>query len=382
MARSTNKLFVGQLAPIQIKQPRQTSADDALGRSAENLRALELGSTLINLSMNENPEPPIELLQATQLWALQTANRYPIAVAQQLRDRLAQLHQLRPSQVMLVNGATEAVAIVPRALSSAGGDVVLASLTFGAYEACCKKAGLGVQIVPMRKDMGIDLAGHLERISEATRLVFVSNPNNPTGCCFSHDEFVAFLSAVPSSVVVVLDEAYADYVEGVRLPDSRALLDRYPNLIVLRTFSKSHGIAALRIGYVLGSEQWLARFEAARTPFTCNLMGIVAATTLIDHPSLILQTRQRNSRRRRLLEEIASEARFSFVPSQTNFLMVGTSPWSGLAIANHLRTRGVLVRSLDDQGMPQAVRIAVSTEEDLAVLRTQLLDIFAKERVS
>lgn len=354
---------------------------DSLLQIADNLRFLRSasGGALVNLSMNENPEPPLELLQQPPLEALAQVHRYPIESAERLRQGLAALHELPANQVMVTNGATEAIWFIPRALHGPHGRALLPECTFTAYRSACAAAGLAVDEVPpgSELDWGSQLAGRIElaalsrRIGPMTKLIFLANPNNPTGSYFSHGELASFLATVPPWVVVVLDEAYKDYAPELDLPDSAALRRQYRNLIVARTFSKSYGIAALRIGYLLGDPALLGRLEKAREPFSGNMFGHAVALRLLEQPDLLPRAVARNRARRTLLTEALRQLGLVVYASATNFVLVDL-PRRGEDFAQLLRARGVLVRTLADCGRPASLRISVGTEAEIECLRCEL----------
>lgn len=351
---------------------------ESLLQIADNLRFLKSGGALVNLSMNENPEPPLELLQAPPLELLSQVHRYPIDSAERLRQRLATLHELTPDQVMILNGVTEAISFIPRALSGPHARALLPACTFTAYRGACAAAGLAVDEEPLGAELGIDLKALARRVGPMTKIIFLANPNNPTGCAFRHDELASFLAALPPWVLVVLDEAYGDYAPELDLPDSAELRRQHHNLIVARTFSKSYGIAGLRIGYLLGDAELLGHLERARDPFSGNLFGHAAATRLLDQPELLPRVVARNRARRALLTEAMARLGLLAYPSATNFVLVDL-PQRGDEFAHKLRARGVLVRGLADCGRPASLRISVGTEADIERLGCEMGAILRAE---
>lgn len=328
--------------------------------------------------MNENPEPPLELLQSLPIEALVRVHRYPIESDERLRQRLASLHELTAAQVMIVNGVTEAISFIPRALFGPHVRALLPACTFTAYRGACAAAGLAVDEVPLGAELGIDLKALAQRVGPMTKLIFLANPNNPTGAAFRHGELASFLATLPPWVLVVLDEAYTDYAPELDLPDSAALRRQHRNLIVARTFSKSYGIAGLRIGYLLGDAELLGRLERARDPFSGNLFGHAAAARLLDQPELLPRVVARNRARRALLTEAMAQLGLVTYPSATNFVLVDL-PQHGDEFAHKLRARGVLVRGLADCGRPASLRISVGTEAEIERLRCEMSAILRAE---
>lgn len=329
--------------------------------------------------MNENPEPPLELLQSPLLEVLAQVHRYPIESAERLRQRLAALHELPADQVLVTNGATESISFIPRALHGPRVRALLPECTFTAYRSACAAAGLAVDEVPLgtghdlhsQSAARIELTALSRRVGPMTKLIFLANPNNPTGAYFSHGELASFLATLPPWVVVVLDEAYKDYAPELDLPDSAALRRQYRNLIVARTFSKSYGIAALRVGYLLGDATLLGQLEKARDPFSGNLFGHAVAVRLLEQPDLLPRVVERNRARRALLTVALRELGLWVHPSAANFVLVDL-PQRGEDFAQLLRARGVLVRTLADCGRPASLRISVGTEAEIERLRCEM----------
>lgn len=339
--------------------------------------------------MNENPEPPLELLAGPPLEVLAQAHRYPVDSVERLRQRLARLHELTPDQVLILNGVTEAISFIPRAIFGPhvrgphvrGPQVraLLPACTFTAYRDACAAAGLAVDEVPLGAELGIDLSALARRVGPMTKLIFLANPNNPTGGAFRHGELASFLATLPPWVLVVLDEAYADYAPELDLPDSAALRRQHRNLIVARTFSKSYGIAGLRVGYLLGDAGLLQRLERARDPFSGNLFGHAAAMRLLDQPALLPRVVARNRARRDMLTEAMARLGLVAHPSATNFVLVDL-PQRGDEFAHKLRARGVLVRALADCGRPASLRISVGTESEIERLGCEMGAILRAEK--
>lgn len=344
---------------------------DRLDQIPDNPAAPVRGENVVDLTMNENPEPPLELLRSPPMDALAQVNRYPVAAMLRLRRRLADLHQVTPDQVAVLNGATEAIWLLPRSIEPPGAQVLLPACTFPEYRNASIAAGLAVCEVHMRTDLGIDLPALAARVTQATRLIFLANPNNPTGGYFTHAELSRFLATIPASVLVVLDEAYRDYAQGLDLPDSAALLTRHRNLAVLRTFSKSYGLAALRVAYMLGDSQQLNLLERVRLPFSGNLFGYAAAYELLGCAELLPRVIARNRVRRALLEQEMAGLGLVCHPSVANFMIVDT-PLPGSELAQQLRLRGVLVRPLDRFGFSSSVRISVGTESQIERLSSEV----------
>ncbi|WP_067539742.1 pyridoxal phosphate-dependent aminotransferase [Nocardia crassostreae] len=228
------------------------------------------------LQLNENPYGPPPSVRAALARALASANRYPEFLPQRLPRLIAERLGLAPERVVVGAGATGVIMHIVLEFGSGGAHVVMATPTFDGYPILTAMAGGHPVAVPLTGDGRQDLAAMARAVDERTRLVVLCSPHNPTGTLVAPAELEAFLRRVPASVPVVLDEAYVDFVLGAERADVAALLDRFPNLIVLRTFSKAYGLAALRVGYALGDPELIARIARWQLPFGMNALAEVA----------------------------------------------------------------------------------------------------------
>ncbi|MDQ6851315.1 MAG: histidinol-phosphate transaminase [Actinomycetota bacterium] len=315
----------------------------------------------IKLASNETPHPPLPYVIDQIAHAAQAANRYPDNGSVELGAALAARHALDPARIAIGCGSVSLCTQLVQAVADADDEVMYAWRSFEAYPIITAVSGASSVPVPLR-DYIHDLDAMAEQITGKTRLVFVCNPNNPTGTAVGRDDLVAFLRRVPEDVVVALDEAYREYVSEPSVPDGITLLDEHPNLVVLRTFSKAYGLAGLRVGYAVASDPALATaLRQTQVPFAVSTVAQAAALASLQ-PEAEAQLMRRvvevvgeRDRVRDALREVGYD-----VPStQANFVWVplgdATAAW-----AAECEERGVIVRGFAGHG----ARVTVSTPEE------------------
>jgi len=350
------------------------------GRPIEEVER-ELGiAGSIKIASNENPLGPSPLALAALAGALAGIHRYPDGGGVVLTEKLAGRLGVDPRRVVLGNGSNEILELACRLFAGPGDEVLFSADAFLVYPLVSTAVGATPVKAPPR-GFEHDLEALAQRITPRTRLVFLANPNNPTGTIFRRRELETFLAQVPDDVVVVLDEAYFEFVDDELYPDGLAYLDQHPGLIVTRTFSKIHGLAGLRIGYGVTSLEIADAMSRLRQPFNVNLLAQVAATAALDDDSHVEASKAlvRASRRRWALAfaRLGLEA----VPTHANFVLVRTG--TGAAVTEALLHRGVIVRPMDAYGFPDHVRITFGTEAEDAraiVALTAVLEARAAKR--
>ena len=347
----------------------------ALRRRFDDAGLLELGS-------NENACGPSPAARAAALLALDALHRYPDPLGGDLKRALAQHHAVDTAQILLGNGSHELLMQFAQAFAGPGVDVVASTYGFAVYALATQAAGATLRLAPAHSPAhpmprGHDLDAVAATITPATRLLYLANPNNPTGTWFSSAALDRLLQTVPRDTLVVVDEAYAEYVTDPALASAVALLPQHPNLIVTRTFSKVYGLAGLRVGYALAHPQLVAVMERLRESFNVNTVGLAAACAALADQRHVASVRERNALER---DELAGRlrARGCFThPSQANFLLVEFGARTA-EIEAALIARGVVLRPMGGYGLPECLRITVGTgEENRRLLR--LLDEVATD---
>jgi len=330
------------------------------GRPIEEVaRELHLpADDIIKLASNENPLGPSPAALAAMRQMLPRLHRYPDGNAYYLKQRLAAKLDLTPAQIILGNGSNEILEFVGHACLGPDTDVVVSQYCFVVYPLVTRLFGARLITVPAR-NYGHDLDAMLRAITPRTRVVFVANPNNPTGTAVRPAELTRFVAQVPARVLVVLDEAYREFQEEPAdlLPLLRQ--GRKPNLLLTRTFSKIYGLAGLRIGYGLAHPDLIAAFEKVRQPFNVNALAQAGALAALDDEAHVRRTRANNAAGLRRLGAACQRLGLEFVPSAANFLLVRVG--DGQRVCGALQQRGVIVRPMDGYQLPEWVRITVGT---------------------
>ncbi len=330
---------------------------------AEVQRELGLHS-VVKLASNENPEGPLPEVVAAISDAAHLMNRYPDASSYELTSALAAHLGIDPSGIIFGNGSNEVVDLLIRALVSPGENVVFSHHSFIVYPLICNVHFDCGRPIPLTSADKHDLTAMAAAVDEMTKLVIVCNPNNPTGTYNTSEEFAEFLAAVPRRVIIAVDEAYFEYVVAEDYPQTLPLMNEHPNLFILRTFSKIHSLAGLRVGYGLGHPQLVAELQKTREPFNVNALAQVAALTCLRHWDQVAPRARRNRERLEWLTRELTALGLEVVPSQTNFLLVRCPGRAGEWTKALLR-RGVIVRPMAAFGLGEgAMRVSVGLEEE------------------
>jgi len=327
----------------------------------------EAASRLIYLDSNENPFGPSPCAIEAVRSALAVANFYPDDDSSKLRGKLAEVHDLPPEQVLVTAGSAGMLTLLCRTLLAPGLNAVTSALSFIVYSMVVHATGARLIETPT-PEHAFDLDAILRAINEDTRLVLLANPNNPTGTMLEAAAVDRFLERVPGHVVVVLDEAYYDFashfaaLRAIEYSHSLAALRQGKSVVVLRTFSKAHGLAGLRIGYGLGPAELLAYCVRMRDTFSVSSLAEAAALAALDDQQHITRAVRNNAEQAKILEDGLSEAGFTVVPTSANFVFCEVGG-DASALAASLRGEGVSIRPLGGWGAPQAIRVTIGTPE-------------------
>ena len=327
----------------------------------------ESGVRMIKMASNENPfGPSPKALEAMQA-VLGQANLYPDNDVSQLRLRLAELHGVRPEQTVVTNGSTALLGVIARTLLRPGLNAVTSERSFIIYPIATKAAGGRLITVPAQND-SYDLDAIAAAIDPDTRIVFVANPNNPSGTMINAPRMDAFLRKVPEHVLVLLDEAYCDFatdfaaVRGIEYSRSIEHVREERNLVVLRTFSKAHGLAGVRVGYGLGPGALMQYFHRMRTTFSVTALAEAAALAALNDQEHCRKTIENNRRGAEFLMRKLSEMGYRPIPTFANFIFFDTGE-DAAALSKHIQNEGIIVRPLGPWGIPTAIRVTVGTPE-------------------
>jgi len=345
------------------------------GRPIEEV-ARELGlpvDSIIKLASNENPFGPSPLALAALRQAIAGVHLYPDGNAFYLKQKLAAKRGVEPANLVLGNGSNEIIEFVGHALLGPDTNVVVSQYCFAIYPIVAKMFGADVVTVPA-KHFGHDLPAMLRAITDQTRLVFVANPNNPTGTLADRGELIHFVNEVPDHVLLVMDEAYIEFLEEPLDLIPLIRLGARKNLILLRTFSKIYGLAGLRLGYGIADAELIATLEKIRQPFNANLLAQTAALAALDDEEHVRKTRANNLGGLDFFARSLRELDLEYVPSFANFILVRVG--EGQKVFDAMQKLGVIVRPMGGYQLPDWVRISIGTPQEnercLAALKQAL----------
>jgi len=359
-----NNPFLDLAAPgVRLLQPYQP------GKPVAELER-EFGiRNAVKLASNENPLGPSPRAVAAAQTVLQDITRYPAGSGYLLAQRLAEHHGIERDCITLGNGSNDVLDLVARVFLTPAHAAVYSQYAFAVYPIAVQAVGAQARVAPAHDGSrgpayGHDLEAMARLVDADTRLVFIANPNNPTGTWLAAAELEGFIAALPAHVLVVVDEAYFEYVAHADYPDTSRWLQRFPNLIVTRTFSKAYGLAGLRVGYALSHPGVAALLNRVRQPFNVNLAAQAAAlAALDDHEHLDRSIRSNHEGMFQLLTGVR-QLGLGCIESAGNFLAVDTGR-SGIEVYNALLQEGVIVRPMANYGMPNHLRVTIgSTAEN------------------
>ncbi|BBA34701.1 histidinol-phosphate aminotransferase [Methylocaldum marinum] len=329
----------------------------------------ELGlSNIVKLASNENPLGPSPKALDAVRRMLTESHRYPDGSGFELKAALSAKLDVRPEQITLGNGSNDVLELVARAFLSPQSKAVYSEHAFAVYPILTQAVGAKAAVAPAHDGSrgtryGHDLQAMAQRVDETTRVVFIANPNNPTGTYLTKTELRSFLGDLPDYVVAVVDEAYFEYVEASDYPDCMAWLSDFSNLIVTRTFSKAYGLAGFRVGYAVSSPSIADLLNRVRQPFNVNFPALEAAQAALDDDEHLVRSVNLNRAGLRQLCEAFAERELSFIPSVGNFVTVKiTKP--AAPVYDALLRQGVIVRPVGNYGLPNHLRVTVGTEEE------------------
>jgi len=326
----------------------------------ENIELQEI----IKLSQNENPLGPSPMALKAIMEECKTVNRYPEPHSITLKTEFAEHFGQNPENIFVCAGLVESLDIMIRNFVKEGENLIIPEITFVAYKLLAKVFQVETRFSKM-KDYQIDIDSIIENYDEKTRLIIIANPNNPTGTIVTESDLIRLMETVSPDTYVVADEAYCEYVNRVDFPKTIDLLERYPNLIVLRTFSKIYGLAGLRVGFVIAHEDVIKKLDYYQAPFTVNFMAKVAASAAIKDVHFLKNSFEKNLKSKRLLESELVSLGFQIVPSQSNFVYVYfDSQESRDSVFDRLCDKNVFIRKMDHFGDKKAMRITVPKIEN------------------
>jgi histidinol-phosphate aminotransferase len=344
------------------------------------------GRHLVELGSNENPYGPSARAKEAVLGTIHDAFRYPDPLGGDLKRALAAKHGVDVASILLGNGSHEILMQIAQVFAGPGVDVVASQFGFAVYAIAAQCAGATLRAVAANADShamprGHDLDAIAAAITDATRLVYLANPNNPTGTWYGIDDFAAFMAKVPANVIVVVDEAYAEFVDAPEWASALTLQAQHPNLLVTRTFSKAYALAGLRVGYAIAHPGLIAVIERVRESFNVNCAGLAAAEAALGDDEHLQWVLARNVEQREALAESLRKRGLNVFPSQTNFLLVQfAEPGDNARVAAidaALIDAGVVLRPMGGYGLGHCLRITVGNADENRRLLAELDKVLA-----
>jgi histidinol-phosphate aminotransferase len=337
------------------------------------------------MASNENPFGPSPKAVQAMRAVLNEVNFYPDNDVIELRERLAEYHDVDPEQIVPTAGSTALLGIIARTLLSPGLNAITSERSFIVYPIATQAAGGRLFQVPMRED-AFDLDAIVAAIDGNTRLIYISNPNNPTGTMVTAADMDRFLDKVPDHVIVILDEAYYDFAEqlasqrGVAYSHSLDYVKDGRKLVVLRTFSKAHGLAALRVGYGIGPAELMSYFARMRTTFSVSSVAQAAALAALDDKAHTGKVLTNNTEQSARLAAAMAELGYRVVPTWANFLYCELGE-DATQVATQLQAEGVIIRPLGPWGAPTAIRITIGTPQQNEIFLNAFRKVMARAAV-
>ena len=339
-------LALPNITAIQAYQP---------GKPIEELER-ELGiSNIIKLASNENPLGPSPAVLSAMADACRDVSRYPDGNGFALKAALAQKHQLNINQVTLGNGSNDVLELLARSFVSSSDEVIFSQFAFAVYPLLIQAIG-AIPVISPARDYGHDLDAMKKLITNKTKLIFIANPNNPTGTALAPEEIKDFIESISSKIIVILDEAYVEYT--TQTVNTIDWLDTYPNLVITRTFSKAYGLAALRVGYSLSHIDVADIINRIRQPFNVNSFALAAAVVALMDNDYIVKTRELNDAGMQQFKLGFRSLGIDFIPSKGNFICVNVETDAG-HVFEALLQQGVITRPIGSYNLPQHLRISI-----------------------
>ena len=349
------------------------------GKSIEAVKK-EFGlSEIVKLASNENPLGCSPKVTAYLENAVHNFALYPDGYGTAMREAVAKHLGVNGDELIFGNGSDELISIVTRALLQPGVNTVMATPTFSQYKLNALIEGAEIREIPL-KNRTHDLDAMLDAIDENTAVVWVCSPNNPTGVVIEDAPLQAFLKKVPKDVLVVLDEAYFEYVTNPNCTDLLPLLKQYDNLIIMRTFSKAYGLAAFRVGYGIANKELIARLDPVRGPFNNTVLSQAIVPVAIADQAYIESCREINEAGKKQYIAFCEKHQLDYYPTDTNFILFEVKMDSDV-VFQELMSRGYIIRSGNPLGVPNYIRVTIGTKEQNEGLLAQLEEVLQKHGV-
>jgi histidinol-phosphate aminotransferase len=345
------------------------------GKPIEELQR-EYGLTdIVKLASNENPLGPSPTVLKAMNEASKDVTRYPDGNGFTLKTALAEKYQLDTNQITLGNGSNDVLEMIARAFASPQDEILFSQYAFAVYPLVTQAVGAKAVIAPAT-DYGHDLEVMLDMMTDKTKLVFIANPNNPTGTYIANKDLKTFIAKVLTTTLVVIDEAYVEY--GEQADDSIEWLKKYSNVIITRTFSKAYGLAGLRVGYALSHPEVADLLNRIRQPFNVNSLSLAAATVAVNDNDYLVKTKKANDAGMAQLLAGFDILGLKAIPSKGNFITVDVEQ-KGDDVFGALLRLGVIVRPVTNYGLPNHIRVSIGLENENQRFLTALAEVIGRK---
>ena len=332
------------------------------GKSVEELER-DLGlSSIIKLASNENPRGASPAAAAAVTRVLTGLERYPDGSGHRLKNALSSHLGISSGQITLGNGSNDVLDLLVRCFVEPGEGVVVSDHAFAVYALAAQSVNAAISTVPAL-NYGHDLEALAQAVNKTTKLIFIANPNNPTGTYVGSEELLWFLGRVPEKAITVLDEAYFEYVDNHDYPNGVELLERFPGLVVTRTFSKAYGLAGLRVGYAIASAAITEILNRVRQPFNVNSLALAAAEAALSDEQFVRVSREENIKGINQLCRGFESLGLSWIPSSGNFICVKVGSMASQIYLSMLG-QGVIVRPVVNYGLPEYLRVTIGLPQE------------------
>lgn len=342
--------FVGDLIPY------------VPGKPVEELER-EFGiSGAVKIASNENPLGPSPLAEKAISEAVHNLHRYPDGDAFYLKEKLSKKLGVKPETVIFGNGSNDVIDIAARTFMQPGDEAIFGEYAFIVYPIVTKAVGAKAVVSPM-PDYTHNLRDMHSRITDNTKIIFIANPNNPTGTMVKRAEFEWFIENVPSHILVLVDEAYFEYVDDKDYPDSLAYHKSGKSILTARTFSKIYGLAGLRLGYGIANEELISHMQRVRHPFNSNSLAQIGAIAALDDTEHIERTKRINREGLNYVSQELDKLEIPYAPSYTNFVLIDLKD-NPMPVYNELLKEGVIVRPVIGYGLKTHLRVTIGTQEE------------------
>ncbi|OOF65807.1 histidinol-phosphate transaminase [Rodentibacter sp. Ppn85] len=343
------------------------------GKPIEELER-ELGiSNIVKLASNENPFGFPESAKQAIIKQLDQLTRYPDANGFELKQAIAKKFGVQPNQITLGNGSNDLLELFAHTFAGESDEIIYSQYAFIVYPLVTKAINATAKEIPA-KDWGHNLSGFLTALSDKTKLIFIANPNNPTGNFLTEQEIDEFLAKVPENVLVILDEAYTEFTLPEERVDSFGLLKKYPNLIISRSLSKAYGLAGLRIGYAVSNPEIADLLNRVRQPFNCNSLALASAIVVMNDDAFVEKVAENNRAEMARYERFCQQYGLDYIPSKGNFITINFKK-PAQPIYEALLREGVIVRPIAGYGMPNHLRISIGLPHENDKFFTALINV-------